>query len=83
MDKHVVYQATGVCTHQIEFDFVDGFVHNVKMTGGCRGNTTGLARLAEGMRAEKLVYLLEDVECRGSYSCPSQLAAAVKACLET
>ena len=55
MEKHVVYKTEGVCARGIEFDIVDGIVHNVVFIGGCKGNTQGVARLAEGMPASVLV----------------------------
>ena len=49
MEKHVSYKTQGVCSRGIELDIVDGIVHNVVFIGGCKGNTQGVARLAEGM----------------------------------
>ena len=62
----------------IEFDIVDGVVHNVQFIGGCRGNTQGVARLAEGMEASELIKRLKGVECRGDNSCPNQFALAIE-----
>ncbi len=78
MDKHVVYQTKGVCSKSIEFDLTDGYVHNVKFVGGCKGNTTGVAILAEGVKGETLVRKLKGVKCRGDNSCPNQLALAIE-----
>lgn len=77
-DQHVVYKAQGVCSQQIVFDLVDGYVHNVQFIGGCRGNTQGVAALAEGFKAEELVRRLKGIQCRGSNSCPNQLALALE-----
>ena len=82
MEKHVSYKTQGVCSRGIEFDIVDGIVCNVQFIGGCRGNTQGVARLAEGMEATELVKRLKGIECRGDNSCPNQLALAVEANLE-
>lgn len=78
MDKHVTYETEGVCASQIDFDLVDGYVYNVKFTGGCRGNTTGVAVLAEGMKAKTLIARLKGTKCRGNNSCPHQLALALE-----
>jgi uncharacterized protein (TIGR03905 family) len=78
MEKHVTYQTQGVCSTQIDFDLKDGKVYNVVFTRGCRGNTQGVARLAEGMEAEEVVRRLKGVECRGDNSCPNQLALAIE-----
>jgi uncharacterized protein (TIGR03905 family) len=62
----------------IDFDLKDGYVYNVKYTGGCRGNTQGVARLAEGMAAEEVVKRCKGIQCRGNNSCPNQLALAIE-----
>lgn len=79
MEKHVTYKTKGVCSVQIDFDLRDGRIYNVKYTGGCRGNTQGVARLAEGMKAEEVVKRCKGIECRGDNSCPNQLALAIEA----
>lgn len=78
MEKHVTYRTQGVCATQIDFDLKDGRVYNVKFTNGCRGNTTGVAMLAEGMEAEEIVRRLKGTQCRGNNSCPNQLALAIE-----
>ena len=45
----MVYKTKGVCAQGIEFEIDDNKkVHNIKFTGGCSGNTQGVAQLAEG-----------------------------------
>lgn len=79
MEKHVTYKTKGVCAAQIDFDLRDGRIYNVKYTGGCRGNTQGVAHLVEGMEAEEVVKRCKGIECRGDNSCPNQLALAIEA----
>ena len=43
------------------------------------GNTQGVAKLATGRKAEEVAAMLEGIPCRGSTSCPDQLAKAIKA----
>lgn len=81
MDKHVTWTPEGVCASEICFDIVDGIIHNVKFTGGCAGNTSGVALLAEGMPAADVVKRLRGVNCHGGFSCPDQLAQAIEKCL--
>ncbi len=78
MTKHVNYKTQGVCSKAIEFDIEDGIVKNVNFVGGCKGNTQGVARLAEGMSAEEVVKRLKGIQCRGDNSCPNQLALAIE-----
>ncbi len=82
MTKHVNYKTNGVCSKAIEFDIVDGIVKNVTFVGGCKGNTQGVARLAEGMPAEEVIKRLKGIECRGDNSCPNQFALAVEQAVE-
>lgn len=82
-DQHVVYKTNQyVCSQSIEFDVKDDIVHNVKFIGGCRGNTQGVAALAEGMQAQELVARLAGIQCRGGHSCPNEFANALKQAME-
>ncbi len=76
------YTPSGVCSVKISFDLSDGIVSNIVFTKGCNGNTQGVSRLAEGMKAEELISRLEGIQCgtKGT-SCPDQLAKAVKKAL--
>lgn len=78
----MVYKTHGTCSSQIQFDLVDGKVHNVRFTGGCNGNLKGIASLVEGMDAAEAVKRLEGIRCGFKpTSCPDQLARALKEAL--
>lgn len=72
------FKPHGVCARGISFDIEDNIVKNVKFSGGCSGNTQGLAKLAEGMTTEEIINRLSGIRCgfKGT-SCPDQLAKAV------
>ena len=72
------YRTFGVCSRSIDFEVENDIVTSVKFNGGCRGNTAGVAKLAEGMEAAEIVKRLKGIECRGDNSCPNQLALAVE-----
>ena len=73
------YVAKGVCSREINFDVVDGKVHNVKYLGGCSGNTQGVGALVEGMDIDEVIRRLDGVRCgMKPTSCPDQLAQALK-----
>ena len=73
------YTPRGVCSAKIDFELEDGIVKNVKFTYGCSGNTQGIARLDEGMKAEDVIAKLKGVNCNGrGTSCPDQLARAIE-----
>lgn len=73
------YKTSGVCSRQIDFDIVDGKVHNVKFTGGCNGNLQGIGHLIEGMEVHEAISRLEGIHCgMKPTSCPDQLSKALK-----
>ncbi len=80
------YTPKGVCSRQIDFeiDEQDGkqVVKNVRFTGGCSGNTQGVARLIEGMEVNDAIGRIEGIKCgfKGT-SCPDQLSVALKEAL--
>ena len=81
MTQHCTVKPEGICAYEISFDITDGVLHNVEFTGGCRGNSRGVALLAEGMQAAEAAKRLRGVECHGGTSCPDQLAQAIEKCL--
>ncbi len=72
------YKTKGTCSSAINFDIVDGKIHNVRFTGGCSGNLQGICKLVEGMEVQKVVAMLKGIKCGGkATSCPDQLATAL------
>jgi len=69
----------GVCTHSVQFDMDDDFVvSNVVFKGGCPGNTAGVAKLSEGMDADKIISSISGTCCGfKNTSCPDQFAQAL------
>ena len=74
----MVYKTQGVCARTISFEVVDNKIYNVVFDGGCRGNTTGISKLVEGMNIDDVITRLEGTKCRPTTSCPDQLAQALK-----
>ena len=72
------YKTFGVCSRSINFEVENDIVKNVTFNGGCRGNTSGVAKLVEGRNIDEVISLLEGIDCRGGTSCPDQLARALK-----
>ncbi|MDD2213010.1 MAG: TIGR03905 family TSCPD domain-containing protein [Oscillospiraceae bacterium] len=71
------YKTQGVCSREIRFEVTDGQVHHVVFEGGCRGNTRGVAALAEGMPVAEVIKRLQGIPCQGQHSCPDELAQAL------
>ena len=75
----VEYTPKGVCSRKIGIDIENGIINKVRFVGGCNGNTQGISKLVEGMKAEDVISRLEGVNCNGrGTSCPDQLAKALK-----
>ena len=76
------YAPQGVCSRKINFDIVDGKLHNVHITGGCPGNLIAISKLVEGKDAREIADLLAGNQCgmRGT-SCADQLSLAIKSVL--
>ena len=69
----------GVCTKSIRVTVKDGRIAEVVFTGGCHGNTQGVASLVRGMDTGEAVRRLKGIDCRGKgTSCPDQLARAIE-----
>jgi uncharacterized protein (TIGR03905 family) len=83
MNKHIEYRTSGTCSRMITLDVEDGVITNCKFSGGCHGNTQGVAALVCGMKAEDAIKKLEGIKCGfKNTSCPDQLARALKESLE-
>lgn len=73
------YKTQGTCSREIHFEVDGNTIHNVRFTGGCMGNTQGVARLVEGMDINDAISRMEGIDCGGKgTSCPDQLAKALK-----
>ena len=73
------YQTKGTCSREIDFEVVDGKLHNVSFLGGCNGNLKGIGSLVEGMQVQDAITRLKGIKCGfKSTSCPDQLAAALE-----
>lgn len=76
------YRPKGVCSQNIIVELDGDTVKHVEFIGGCSGNTQGVARLVEGMKAEDAIARLEGIRCgMRPTSCPDQLSKALKKAL--
>ncbi len=72
------YITKGTCSRQILFDVSsDGKVQDVKFIGGCSGNLQGIAKLVDQRPVDEVIETLKGIKCKGSTSCPDQLACAL------
>ena len=72
------YKTRGTCSSAIDLDIENGTITSCRFTGGCRGNTAGLAQLVVGQTARDVMEKLRGIPCQGSTSCPDQLSRAIE-----
>ena len=79
MAQHYTYKTQGTCSQLIDIEIEGDTVAGVEFTGGCMGNTQGVAALVRGMKVAEAIARLEGIDCRGrGTSCPDQLARALR-----
>ena len=73
------YKPQGVCSQEIIIETDGDIIKNVKIVGGCAGNTVGVSRLIQGMKIDEAIKRLKGIPCgfRGT-SCPDQLSRALE-----
>lgn len=74
------YKPQGVCSREFIIDIDENdVIKDVKIIGGCAGNTAGVSVLVRGMRVKDVIQRLKGIPCglRGT-SCPDQLATALE-----
>ena len=82
MEK-ISYIPRGVCSRRIDIEIEGDVITSVKYSGGCAGNTQGVAALIAGMKVEEAIKRLSGIRCGFKpTSCPDQLATALKEYLE-
>ena len=78
----IQYKTKGVCSQQMNVKIEDGVVQKVEIVGGCHGNSQGVARLVEGMRAGDALQPIQGIRCGyKATSCPDQLSKALQIAL--
>lgn len=78
--NHFTYKTAGVCSRMIDVDVEGDTIVKVTFTGGCSGNTQGVAALIAGMSIDEAISRLQGIKCGPrSTSCPDQLSRALKA----
>ncbi|MCR5254765.1 MAG: TIGR03905 family TSCPD domain-containing protein [Acetatifactor sp.] len=73
------YKTHGTCASAIDVEIKDDLIESVKFTGGCSGNTQGVAALVKGMSPAEAISRLKGIKCGFKpTSCPDQLALALE-----
>ena len=81
--KKFDYTPKGVCSRKISVMLNGDVIEDVTFSGGCMGNTQGIAALVRGMQVKDAVSRLSGIRCGfKSTSCPDQLAKALSLAAE-
>ena len=81
--KNIRFTPRGVCSRAIDIELEGEIIRSVRFTGGCAGNTRGVAALIEGMNVHEAIKRLSGIRCGFKpTSCPDQLAKALQEALE-
>ena len=79
MKKRIEYKTSGTCSRGITVEAEDGVVTFCSFSGGCAGNTKGVAALVTGMKIEDAIAKMKGIRCGfKTTSCPDQLANALE-----
>lgn len=69
------YSTQICCAKEIEFDVVDGKVHNIQFHGGCDGNLKMISKLLDGCTLQEIADKCIGNLCRNKgTSCADQFA---------
>lgn len=72
-------QPVGVCSRQIDLVLNNDTIEEIRITGGCHGNSQGLTALLRGMKVDDAIARLDGIDCNGKgTSCPDQVARLLK-----
>lgn len=74
----ITYETQGTCARFIDIETDGKEVKEVNLVGGCSGNANGLSALLMGMSIQDVIDKLKGIACRGTTSCPDQLASALE-----
>lgn len=68
------YIPQGVCSKKMIYEIEGDTIKDVKIVGGCPGNTLGVSILVKDKKIDDIIDKLKDVRCGfKSTSCPQEL----------
>lgn len=78
----IQYKTKGVCSRQMNVKMENGVIQKWTSWAAAPGNSQGVARLVEGMRAEDAIEKIAGIRCGNkATSCPDQLSKALQIAL--
>ncbi len=55
MTRKITHICSGTCSRQIDIEIDQDTIRSVAFTGGCHGNTQGIAALVRGMQVREVI----------------------------
>lgn len=78
MEKYV-YSPKGVCSSKMEFSIENNIIKDVRIIGGCPGNSLGVSQLIKDKNIDDVINKLSGIKCGfKSTSCPDQIAEGLR-----
>lgn len=73
------YIPRGVCSKKMTFEIENNIIKDMKVIGGCPGNSLGVRAFCIGKDIDTVINTLEGIKCAARpTSCPDQIATALK-----
>lgn len=73
------YIPRGVCSSKMIFEIYNDIIINVKVIGGCPGNSLGVSALVKNQKINDIIDKLDGIKCGlKNTSCPDQISKALK-----
>lgn len=73
------YKPDGVCSVKMEFNIENNIIKDMRVIGGCPGNSLGIRSLCIGNDIDYVIDKLKDIKCGyRNTSCPDQIAKALE-----
>lgn len=77
--KTFEYTPKGVCSSKMIFNIEGDTLLDVRVIGGCPGNSLGIRSLLKNQNIDEIIEKLEGIRCGyKNTSCPDQIAQALK-----
>lgn len=73
------YTPKGVCSSKMIFKIENDIIIDVKVIGGCPGNSLGVRALVQNQKIDDIIEKLDGIKCGfKNTSCPDQISIALK-----
>ena len=73
------YNPKGVCSSKMLFKIENDTIIDVKVIGGCPGNSLGVGALVQNQKIDDVIDKLDGIRCGfKNTSCPDQISIALK-----